>query len=160
MAELFNGHFSNVAQVDESLKPEDFADHSSIKLITENEFMDNFNFEPVNSSYAREIINNLNPMKAVRVDGISPRLLRLSAPVLAEEVTKLINYFIANHTWPSEWKSSNITPVFKKQEDKYKGNYRPVLILTTLSNIYEKILFDQMYRALNNHLSLNLSGFL
>ena len=149
-----------MVQVDESLKPEDFADHPRIKLITENESMDNFNFEPVNSSYVREIISNLNPMKTVGVDRISPRLLRLSAPVLAEEVTKLINYFIANQTWPLEWKTSNITPVFKKQEDTYKGNCSPVSIFTLLSKIYEKILFDQIYRALNNHLSLNLSGFL
>ena len=131
VAEVFNDHFSNVVQVDESLKPENFVDHPSIKLIIENESMDNSNFEPVNSSYVREIINNLNPMKAVGVGGLSPHLLRLSAPVLAEEVTKLINYFIANHTWPFEWKSSNITPVFKKQEDTYKGNYRPVSILTS-----------------------------
>ena len=86
------------------------------------------------------------------VDGISPRLLRLSTPVLAEEVTKLIDYFIINHTWPLEWECSNITPVFKKQ-DSYKARVQRELRdsivlfqfrLTALSKIYEKILFDQM----------------
>ena len=122
----------------------DFDDHASINVITDNASMDNFNFEPVNSSYVYEIIN-LNPMQAVGVDGISPHLLRLSALVLAEKVTKLINDFIANHTWPLEWKSNYITPVSKTQEDTYKGNYGPMLILTILSKIYKKISFDRMY---------------
>lgn len=67
------------------------------------------------------------------MDGISPRLLRLAAPVLAEEITQLINCLIINQSWPTEGKSGNLTPEFKKDEDTRKQNYRPVSILIAIS---------------------------
>ena len=50
--------------------------------------------QKMNVCYVKEILDNLNPRKAVGADGISPRLLRLSAPVMAEEITRLINFLI------------------------------------------------------------------
>jgi len=41
-----------------------------------------------------EFARKKNPRKAVGVDGSSPRLLRVATPVLAEEITQLINYGI------------------------------------------------------------------
>ena len=64
-------------QEDGSFKPEDFADHLSVKLIKERQSMDSFNFAPVDSNYVRGILDNLNTRKAVGVDGIFPRLIRL-----------------------------------------------------------------------------------
>ena len=87
----------------------------------------------------KEILENLNPPKAVGEDGISPRLLRLSAPVMTEEIIRLINFLIANRSWPNEWKCGNLTPVFKKDENTRKENYRPVSVLMALSKVYEKI---------------------
>ena len=55
---------------------------------------------------------------------------------------------------------SNISPVHKKSDETDKTNYRPVSVLSALSKIYEKVMFDQMYSAIHPHLSLNLSGFL
>ena len=108
----------------------------------------------------KEILDNLNPRKAVGVDSISPRLLRLLAPVTAEEITSLINFLIANRSWPDGWKCGNLTPVFKKNEDTRKENYRPVSVLAALSKVYEKVMYDQLYKTFSRHLSQNLSGFL
>ena len=119
-----------------------------------------FTFKPVSSSYVKEILDNLSPRKTVGADGISPHLLRLSAPVMAEEITRLINVLIANRSWPDEWKWGNLTLVFKKDEDTRKENYRPVSVLTALSKVYEKVMYDQLYNTFCRHLSQNLSGFL
>ena len=108
----------------------------------------------------KDILNHLNPKKAVGVDGITPRLLRLSAPILADEIAKLINFNISINSWPSEWKCSNLIPIFKKLDVTCKANYRPISILTSLSKVYEKVMYDQMYGAFLQRLSLNLSGFL
>ena len=53
------------------------------------------------------ILDNLNPRNAVGAHGISPRLLRLSQPIMAEEITRLINVLIANRSWPDDTRSSN-----------------------------------------------------
>lgn len=120
--------------------------------------LDQFVFQHVSCSYVRQVLGNLNPRKAVGVDRISPRLLRLAAPILTEEITQLINYLIMNQSWPTEWKSGNLTPV--KDEDTRKENYCPISILTAISKVYEKVMFDQLYGAFHEHLSPNLSGFL
>ena len=42
-------------------------------------------------------------------------------------------------------KSADVTPIFKKDDRLLKINSRPVSILPTLSKIYEKILYMQIY---------------
>ena len=53
-----------------------------------------------------------------------------------------------------------MTPVFKKDEDARKENYRPVSVLTALSKVYGKVMYDQLYNTFCRHLSQNLSGFI
>ena len=106
------------------------------------------------------ILDNLNPRNAVGAHGISPRLLRLSKPVMVEEITRLINVLIANRSWPDEWKCGNLTPEFKKDEDTRKENFHPVSVLTGLSKVCEKVMYDQLYNTFCRHLSQNLSGFI
>ena len=52
------------------------------------------------------------------------------------------------------------TRVFKKDEDTRKENYRPVSVLTALSKVDEKVMYDQLYNTFCRHLSQNLSGFI
>ena len=81
-------------------------------------------------------------------------------PSIVNEITRLINHFISSHSWPQEWECNIVTPVFKKDKDRNKANYRPISILTALSKVYERIMYDQLHHAFQSHLSLNLSGFL
>ena len=104
--------------------------YASIKAIRNLRFSSEFYYSLVSTSYIRNILDHLNPRKAVGVDGISPRILRLGSPVLAEEVTKLINFCIVNRSLPSEWKQAHLAPVFKRRIDTDKANYRPVSLLT------------------------------
>lgn len=94
VAEIFNDHFSNIVQADNSLNPQDFTIHPSFNLIADKATLVNFNSVPVSSSYVSTVLHNLDPKKTVGVDGISSRLLRLSAPGIVDEITKLINFFI------------------------------------------------------------------
>ena len=137
VAEVFSDYFANIIQL-EHRSDTDHTDHPSIKAISNLRFSSEFNYSPVSTSYIRNILDHLNPRKAVGVDGISPRILRLGSPVLAEEVTKLINFCILNRSLPSEWKQARLTPVFKRGIDTDKANYRPVSILTSLSKVFEK----------------------
>ena len=79
---------------------------------------------------------------------------------MAQEITHLIDFLIANLSLPDEWKCGNLTPVFKKDEDTPKENYRPVSVLTAWSKVYEKVIYDKLYNTFCRHLSQNLSGFL
>ena len=119
---------------------------TSIQAIADNNTLQTeFNFVPVEVAYVNDILNKLNPRKAVGCDSISQRLLRISAPVISLPLTNLINHFITNRVWPIVWRSSNIIPVFKKADEMDKSNFRPVSVLPALSKIYERIMYDQIY---------------
>ena len=138
MVEVFNNYFASVTLPETHRgSVENYSDHPSVLEIASRQVLEHpFTFEPVSSSYVKEILDNLNPRKAVGADAISPRFLRLSAPVMAEEITRLINFLIANCSWPDEWNCGNLTPVFKRYEKTRKENYCPVSVLTALSKVY------------------------
>ena len=54
---------------------------------------------------------------------------------------------------------ADITPIFKREDPLRKTNYRPISILPTDSEIFEKILFNQLQRFSNKFLSPLLCGF-
>ena len=96
-AEVFSDYFANIIQV-EHRSDTDYTDHPTIKAKSNRRFSSELNYSPVSTSYICNILDHLNPRKAVGVDGISPRLLHLGSPVLAEEVTNLINFCILNRS--------------------------------------------------------------
>lgn len=53
-----------------------------------------------------------------------------------------------------------VTPVYKKEDTTNKKNYRPISVLSTVSKLFEKVKFDQLYEAFSPVLSNNMSGFL
>ena len=63
----------------------------------------------------------------------------------SSHLTKLLNLCISSSTWPTEWKLSHVTPVFKKDDATSVSNYRPISVLSTIPKILEKVMFDQRY---------------
>lgn len=88
-----------------------------------------------------------------------PKILKLSAPSPASPFTKLLNHCLRTSTWPEQWKLSNVTPVFKKDDASLASNYRPISILFAIPKILEKVMFDQLYDAFRPVFSPNMSGF-
>ena len=93
VAKVFSDYFANTIQL-EHRSDTDYTDHPSIKAISNLRFSSEFNYSPVSTSYIRNILDHLNLRKAVGVDGISPRILHLGSPVLAEKVANVINFWI------------------------------------------------------------------
>ena len=70
VAEVFSDYFANIIQL-EHRSDTVYTDHPSIKAISNLRFSSEFNYSPVSTSYIRNILDHLNPRKAVGVDGIS-----------------------------------------------------------------------------------------
>ena len=77
----------------------------------------NYYFYPDSVARGSEILSNVNVRKSAGSDGISPKLLKIAAPVIAGPMTKRFNYGIDVGVWPSQWKLSNVTPVHKKDDE-------------------------------------------
>ena len=52
---------------------------------------------------------------------------------------------ITSGIFPDSFKKSKITPLFKKGDQSLLLNNRPISLLPTISKVFERIRFDQMY---------------
>ena len=144
---LFNSFFS-IPILDHSalkLKQEEFLTHPSVSSITSRDFKLNFSFQPVRVSYIETLLGEIKCNKSCRPDNIMPKILKFSAPSIAVHLTKLLNLCISTSTWPTEWKLSHVTPVFKKDDATSVSNFRPVSVLSVIPKSLEKVMFDQLY---------------
>ena len=61
--------------------------------------------------------------------------------------------------FPTILKLANITPIFKKHDHLDKSNYRPVSILPLLTEVYERIIYNQSSQHSEQFLNSILCGF-
>ena len=141
------------------LKQEEFSTHPSIS-IPSRDFKLNFSFQPVCVSYIQSLLDRIKCNKSCGPDNIMPKILKYSAPSIAVHLTRLLNLYISTSTWPTEWKLSHVTPVFKKDDATLVSNYRPISVLSIIPKILEKVNFDQLYDVFKPLFSSNMSGFL
>ena len=63
--------------------------------------------------------------------------------------------------YPTEWKTARVTTVFKEGVKSELNNYRPISVISVVSKVFEKIVYDQLYQYLNDNKLLSgcQSGF-
>ena len=86
-------------------------------------------------------------------------ILKSVADICTPYLTDCFNDSLNNCSFPDEMKWADITPVLKKGDSTDKGNYRPISNLPTISKVFERIIFDQMYSFFENLFSIFLGGF-
>ena len=102
-----------------------------------------------------KIIRSLDPNKAHGHDGTSIRMLKLCASSISKPLFLLFKYSLENECFPNEWKKANIVPIHKKGDKQLIQNYRPVSLLPTCGKIFEKIIFNSLFKYLENDNFLN-----
>lgn len=100
-----------------------------------------------------DIIKSLPASKAIGYDNIPTRLVKDGNSILARPLCTLFNSSIAS------WKFGQVLPVFKKDTEYLKKNYRPITVLVTFNNIMERILSQQLYKFFKDKLSPYLCAY-
>ena len=106
-------------------------------------------------------ILKLKSNKGVGPDNISPKLIKDSAEVIAPYLSYIFNLSLSKGKFPDDWKSARVCPIFKSGKRDECANYRPISILSAISKIFEKLVFEQLSRYLttNKILTDYQSGF-
>ena len=139
---------------------EKFRNHPSILKIKATYFQeDSFSFFVVSENDVCPVIKNNDSSKAYQKDNIPPKILKENVDVLPSFLKDDINLSFDKGKFPGNQKNADITPIFKKLGRNTKSNYRPQNILPTLSKIYEKLLYQQMYEYFENIFSKYLCSF-
>ena len=86
-------------------------------------------------------------------------VLKQSAYICIQSLTDLFNNAIKDGHWPLEFGSAIIAPAHKKSSTTAKENYRPISVLSSVSKIFEKLLYDLLMEYMNDKLSQFLCGF-
>lgn len=120
-----NKHFTEVGSTLASALPQNNCDFKQYLLKPKT----NFRLEKISVKSVLEILNSLVTKKAVGIDYISSKLLKIAAPVLAESLCKIFNKFVETGTFPSEWKSPKVFPVYMKDDKSDPNSYRPISVL-------------------------------
>ncbi len=97
--------------------------------------------------------------KATGDDGIPIRFIKMTRLISAKIICHIINLTIATNTIPLDWKSANITPIFKEGDRGDPANYRPISVLPAISKILERIVHSQLYDHITTYNLLSEAQF-
>ena len=94
-------------------------------------------------------------------DNISTYILKKTYESIKGPLLYLVNNSLESGIFPNCFKIAKIVPIFKKENDKYFSNYRPISILPAFSKIFEKCVSEQLhlYFTQNKFLSFSQYGF-
>ena len=73
-------------------------------------------------------------------DLIHGAILHNAREVLAKTLAHLYNTISRTGYFPTQWKVSNVFPLFKSGDPKLANNYRPIALQPLIAKIYEKII--------------------
>ena len=82
--------------------------------------------------------------------------------MIPSTMTELFKYLRDLGHMPSQWKTANITPVFKKGLSSEVSNYRPISLTSIFCKLFERLIQDKILTNLsdNNLISPHQHGFL
>ena len=96
-------------------------------------------------------INSLDTSKSTQSEGIPIKIIKDNADVFANFILQ------SGKKFPDQLKKADVSPVFKKGNHNDKTNCRPVSILSSLSKICERLIYNQINQMTENALPVGFS---
>ena len=160
IADQFNIFFSNIGStISEAIKLDDstlaFTDYLN------NPTEHRFNFSKITEKETLTIINNLKSKNSSGKDEISNKLLKSIKCEISKPLTIIINQSLKTGIFPGALKVAKVKPLFNKGDNCCLNNYRPISVLPTISKIFQRVMYIQLYTFfnVNNLLSEQQYGF-
>ena len=92
---------------------------------------------------------NLN--KAIGPNSIPVIVLKEIKKEISEPLSTLINLSFDTGDFPNCLKLAKVIPVYKKGDQQECNNYRPISLLSNISKLIEKLLYNRLYKFLNQN---------
>lgn len=173
VADIFNTYFSSVAMYNNGIddvekvsfstiikKHETHDSIKSIKLhMIRNATVWQFNFQLVTVKDIRDCLNEISQSKSVGHDGLQLKFVKLAGPTFMHALVDLFNKGLKLSSFPLDLKMADVCPLFKKNDNLNKMNYRSVNLLPIISKIFEKLVARQFVAFFNGILDAKLSAY-
>lgn len=93
-------------------------------------------------------------------DGMPSFLIKDCCAVLCGPLSRLFNSAIRDGIFPQVWKVGKVCPVFKSGSRDMVENYRPVTVLSVVSRVFEKVLYNKIFDNIKETISDKQHGFM
>ena len=114
---------------------------------------------PTDEIEIQNIIKSFLPKTSSGCDGISNKILKNIIPGISYPLTMLINKSLHEGVFPSLLKQAKVVPLFKDKEKDKPNNYRPISLLSSVSKVFEKVIYKRLYTFLEKNETLNPCQF-
>jgi hypothetical protein len=105
----------------------------------------------ISARKVKEKIRKLREYAASGPDNIGPLLLKKLAYELAEPLARVMRQPLEEGLVPEDWRTANVTPVFKKGAKMDPGDYRPVSLTSISCQLMEGIVKDDIVAHLEKY---------
>ena len=110
-----------------------------------------------------EVSNTIKSLKnkSSGIHGIPVKILKSVDDIIAPTLSNIVNFSFSSGIFPDLLKVAKVTPIKKPGISTSISNYRPISILPSLSKLFEKLIYRQLYSYLeqNEILFKNQFGF-
>ena len=151
IANSFNVYFASIGDKLASEIKTPTNDEASFTSYLVNPTMNRLKFRHIAEEDTMKAIDNLENKNSSGHDGISNKLLKSIRYELCKPLTLIINQMLSSGVFPETFKKSKIIPLYKKGHSSLLSNYRPISLLPTISKIFERIIYSQLYQYFNDN---------
>ena len=89
-----------------------------------------------------QLINKMDNKSSSGHDGISNRIFKSTKNIICKPIAHIINQMIETGVFPTSLKITKTIPLYKKGDP---SNFRPISLLPTISKIFERVIYNQLY---------------
>ena len=151
IANAFNVYFANIGKnLAATIEQDNNADFNHMQYLG-TPTKTSFNFHCITEIETMKAIDTLENKSSSGHDGISNKIVKLLKNEISKPLTVIINQMLKTGIFPDSFKTSKIVPLFKKGDHGLLTNYRPISLLPTISKVFERVIYDQMYLYFNNN---------
>src|SRR5690606_28547682 len=154
--------FKNLSSFDVANRFNDYFSEIGNKITANMSFDDNFepynyniqeafNFTPITETEVAAQVKQLGNKLTAGNDGITCGIIKRYSEILVPVLCQLFNKCIIANTFPDCLKRAIVVPIFKSGSKTEFGNYRPISILSNISKVFEKIIFNRMCAFIEKH---------
>ena len=147
IANVLNGYFCSV------FTKEDTSNIPVPRDMNCNSTLSNVVFEPLDII---KKIEKLKPSSSSGPDNLSTKFLHTFRNSISEPLSIIYNKSMQSGCVPQDWRSANITPIFKKGSKTDPSNFRPISLTSVPCKLMESVIKDHiMDHLLTNELILS-----
>ena len=149
IANHFNNFFSNIgANLSSSIKLHD--SNAAFTDYLNNPTDHRFTFSQINEREVLSIINKLkNKFHREKME-YPINLHKSIKSEISEAIAIIINQSILTGIFPDQLKLAKVKPLYKTGDKSCLNNYRPISLLPTISKIFERVMYKQLYQNKKN----------